>query len=264
MGATLLSRSTRRVSPTEIGLAYYERARRVLNDAVEADALVSSTQSEPVGPLRISVAADFGVHCLSPLVGNFLHEHPDITLDIVLNNRRVDLVSERFDVAVRIGDVEDASLGARKLFETENRLIASPSYFQKFGRPMTIDDLNKHALLHVSDNATPGVWKLRTRAGEVRNFQSTGSLTVNDGQSLLNAVIAGHGIAYLPSFLFGDALAQGLVDLALPTLPADTQGIYAVYPRGRLSQPKVRALVDFLSDAFAAGGRGNAEFRVSA
>ena len=254
LGARLLNRTTRRVSPTEIGLAYYDRARRVLNDAGEADALVTSMQSAPTGLLRISVATDFGVNHLSPVLGDFLQEFPEITVNMVLNNRYVELISEGFDMAIRIGEMEDSSLRARKLAETTKRMIASPAYLAKHGRPARIDDLNEHKLLHYSNNAAGNVWKITAPSGEKRQVRAAGWLTVNDGQSLLNAAIAGLGIAYLPSYLYGDAMARGLVEDAIPVLPQDTQGIYAVYPPGRFTQPKVRAFIDFLVHAFADKG----------
>jgi DNA-binding transcriptional LysR family regulator len=254
LGARLLNRTTRRVSPTEIGLAYYDRARRVLNDAGEADALVSSMQSAPSGLLRISVATDFGVNHMSPILGDFLVDYPDITVNMVLNNRFVELISEGFDLAIRIGEMEDSSLRARKLTETTKRLIAAPGYFEQFGRPEKIDDLNNHKLLHYSNQSAGNVWKLTAPSGEKRQVRTQGWLTVNDGQSLLNACVSGLGIAYLPSFLYADALRQGLVEEAMPELPKETQGIYAVYPPGRYTQPKVRTFIDFLVDAFKEKG----------
>ena len=253
----LLNRTTRRVSPTEIGLAYYDRARRVLNDAGEADALVTSMQSAPSGLLRISVATDFGVNLLSPILGEFLQEYPEITVNMVLNNRYVELISEGFDMAIRVGDLEDSSLRARKLTETSKRMIGSPGYFQKFGRPMKIDDLNEHKLLHYSNQANGNVWKVTAPSGEKRQVRSNGWLTVNDGQSLLNAAIAGLGIAYLPSFLYADAMRAGQVEEAIPGLPVETLGIYAVYPPGRFTQPKVRAFIDFLARRFLEKGPDN-------
>ena len=113
LGARLLNRTTRCVSATEIGLAYYDRARRVLSDAGEADALVASMQSAPAGLLRLSVATDFGVNHLSPILGDFLQQFPDITVNMVLNNRYVELISEGFDMAIRMGDLEDSSLRAQ-------------------------------------------------------------------------------------------------------------------------------------------------------
>ena len=254
LGARLLNRTTRRVSPTEIGLAYYDRARRVLNDAGEADALVTSMQSAPSGLLRISVATDFGVNHLSPVLGDFLQEFPDITVNMVLNNRYVELISEGFDMAIRVGELEDSTLRARKLTETTRRMVASPEYFERYGRPQKIDDLNEHKLLHYSNNANGNVWKLTAPSGEKRQVRTAGWLTVNDGQSLLNAAISGLGIAYLPNFLFAEAMKDGLVEEAIPDLPADNQGIYAVYPPGRFTQPKVRAFIDFLVHSFANKG----------
>lgn len=170
LGARLLNRTTRRVSPTEIGLAYYDRARRVLNDAGEADALVTSMQSAPSGLLRISVATDFGVNHLSPVLGEFLSDFPDITVNMVLNNRYVELISEGFDMAVRIGELEDSTLRARKLTETTKRMIAAPSYFEKYGRPRRIDDLNEHKLLHYSNQSSGNVWKVTAPSGESVRF----------------------------------------------------------------------------------------------
>ena len=250
LGARLLNRTTRRVSPTEIGLAYYDRARRVLNDAGEADALVTS----PSGLLRISVATDFGVNHLSPVLGEFLQEFPDITVNMVLNNRYVELISEGFDMALRIGDLEDSTLRARKLTETTKRMIAAPAYFEKFGRPQRIDDLNEHKLLHYSNQSNGAVWKVTAPSGEKRQVRTAGWLSVNDGQSLLNACIAGLGIAYLPSYLYYEAMAEGLVEDAIPDLPEETQGIYAVYPPGRFTQPKVRAFIDFLAQTYTGKG----------
>ncbi len=257
LGARLLNRTTRRVSPTEIGLAYYDRARRVLNDAGEADALVSSMQSAPSGLLRVSVATDFGVSMLSPIIGDFLQDFPDITLNMVLSNRYVELISEGFDMAIRIGELEDSSLRARRITETAQRMIASPSYFQRHGRPLRIDDLTEHKLLHYSNQPAGSVWRITAPSGEKRQVRGSGMVMVNDGQSLLNAAIAGLGIAYLPSFLYGAAMRAGQVEDAIPDLPREVLGIYAVYPPGRFPQPKVRAFIDFLADRFAGKGADN-------
>lgn len=255
LGARLLNRTTRRVSPTEIGLAYYDRARRVLNDAGEADALVTAMQAAPSGQLRISVATDFGANHLSPVLGEFLREFPDITVNMVLNNRYVELISEGFDMAIRIGEMEDSTLRARKLAETTMRMIAAPSYLERYGVPQRIDDLNDHKLLHHSSQSGGSVWKLTSPSGEKRQVRTAGWLTVNDGQSLLNACISGLGIAYLSSFLCDEAIAKGQVVSLMTDLPTERQGIYAVYPPGRYTQPKVRAFIDFLVHQF--GGKGD-------
>jgi DNA-binding transcriptional LysR family regulator len=250
LGARLLNRTTRRVSPTEIGLAYYDRARRVLNDAGDADALVTSMQSAPAGALRVSLAKDFGVNHVSPVVGEFLRDFPDITLNLVLEDRHAELISEGFDLAIRIGELEDSSLRARKLAETHRQMIASPDYLARHGRPRRIDDLNAHNLLHYSNQANDSVWRITAPSGEKRQIRTTGWLTVNDGQSLLTAAINGLGIAFLPSFLYADALRDGRLVPAVDGLEPETLGIYAVYPPGRYVQPKVRTFIDFLVDRF--------------
>jgi DNA-binding transcriptional LysR family regulator len=254
LGARLLNRTTRRVSPTDIGLAYYDRARRVLTDAGEADALVASMQSAPSGLLRVSVATDFGVGHLSSILGDFLQAHPDITVNMVLNNRFVELISEGYDMAIRIGEMEDSSLRARKIATTARRMVASPDYVAKYGRPARLEDLGAHRLLHYSNPSSGNAWRVTTHSGEKRHLRMNGALTVNDGQSLLNAAIAGLGIAWLPSFLFCEAMRDGLVVDVMPDLPVEELGIHAVYPPGRFIQPKVRAFIDFLVARF--GDRG--------
>lgn len=254
LGARLLNRTTRRVSPTEIGLAYYDRARRVLNDAGEADALVSSMQSAPTGLLRVSVATDFGSLHLSPVLGDFLSQYPDMSVNLELDNRYIELISEGYDAAICVGEMEDSTLCARKIADSTLRMVASPKYLEVHGRPRRIDDLSAHKLLHYSNQSNNAVWKMTSLSGEKRHVRTTGSFTVNDGQSLLNAAINGLGIAYLPSFLYHTAMDTGLVEDVMPELPKERQGIYVVYPPGKFTQPKVRAFIDFLVMTFAKKG----------
>ena len=135
-------------------------------------------------------------------------------------------------------------------------MVASPAYLAKHGRPERIDDLNAHRLLHYGTDAGSAVWKLTAPSGEPRQVRTAGGLSVNDGRSLLNAAISGVGIAYLPAFLYADAMAEGLVEDVLPDLPVETLGIHAVYPPGRFTQPKVRAFIDFLADRFGGADTG--------
>lgn len=254
LGARLLNRTSRRVSPTEIGLAYYDRARRVLNDAGEADALVSSMQSAPTGLMRVSVATDFGSLHLSPVLGDFLSQYPDMSVNLELDNRYIELISEGYDAAIRVREKEDSTLRARKIADSTLRMVASPKYLEVHGRPRRIDDLSAHKLLHYSNQSNNAVWKMTSLSSEKRHVRTTGSFTVNDGQSLLNAAINGLGIAYLPSFLYHTAMDTGLVEDVMPELPKERQGIYVVYPPGKFTQPKVRAFIDFLVITFAKKG----------
>lgn len=254
LGARLLNRTTRRVSPTEVGLVYYDRARRVLTDAGEADRIVTAMQSAPSGVLRLSVATDFGVTLLSPVLDAFFAECPEVSVQMVLNNRYVELISEGFDMAVRVGEAEDSSLRSHKITESTRRLIASPNYLQQYGRPQRIEDLSQHRLLHHGNHASANLWRLIGPSGEERQVRGAGLLSINDGQSLMNAAIRGLGIAYLPSFLYHQAMERGEVVDVMPDLPKTRLGIFAVYPPGRFTQPKVRAFIDFLMAQFADSG----------
>ena len=251
LGTRLLSRSTRRVSPTEIGLAYYHRASRILNDAGEADALVATLHATPTGRLNVSAASDFGIHQISPRLGRFIAEHPNVSVNLSLNNQHIDLISEGFDVAILMGKLCDSSLRARKLCDTRMRLIASNGYLNQFGCPAGIDALADHQLLHYSNRPDDRIWKLTDPDGTSRQVRIPFGLSINDGQSLVNAAIDGLGIAYLPEFLCDKALQAGQVIDVIPQLPPVYQSIHAVYPPGRFIQPKVRAFIDFLVAEFA-------------
>ncbi len=226
----------------------------MLNDAGAAQALVSSMQSAPSGLLRIAAAGDFGSAFLSPVLGPFLARYPDITVTMELGEPTAGPIPEGFDVAVRVGALENSTLRARRLALTVPRLVASPAYLTRAGRPARIDDLDGHSLLHRSGRPGGATWTLVDPSGELRAVRTGGGLSVNDGPSLLNAAIAGLGIACLPSFLFWEAMDRGLVVDALPALPEVRQEIHAVYPAGRFTQPKVRAFIDFLVETFREQG----------
>ena len=257
LGARLLNRTTRRVSPTEIGLAYYDKAKQVLVDAVEADAMVSSMQSVPRGPIRLAASTDFGGTHLSSALGNFLGLYPEVSVDMVLSDRNVDPIANGYDLVIRVGQQQDSSTMARKLATTRLKIVGSPSYFEKHGMPKKIDDLNQHSLLHYSNQPSGNVWKLKSATGESRLVRASGNLTANDGHSLLQAAEADLGIAFLPCFLYHDALAKGRLIPALDDLPQQNQNIYAMYPHGQYTQPKLRAFLDYLVEHFKDKGMGN-------
>lgn len=257
LAVRLLNRTTRRVSPTEIGLAYYDRVRGVLSDAAEADDMVTAMQALPKGALRISVPVSFGVKQVSRAVAAFLCRYPEVDVHMVLDDRFVELVAEGFDLAIRIGVLEDSALKARKLAEARRLLVASPGYLARMGTPATLDDLNRHHLLHYSNLATGNFWRLRSASGEARQIRVGGRLTANNGESLMRAAAAGLGIAMLPDFIIGHAVRSGELVEVLPGRGDDPLGIYALYPEGRFTQPKLRAFVDFLAEHFRGmGGDG--------
>jgi DNA-binding transcriptional LysR family regulator len=256
LGARLLNRTTRRVSPTEIGLAYYDKAKQVLVDAIEADAMVSSMQIAPRGSIRLACTPDFGGNHLSGVLGDFLGQYPEVSVDMVLSNRNIDPVADSFDLVIRVGQQQDSSIMAKKLAATRMQIVGAPSYFETNGMPTRIDDLNQHSLLHYSNQPSGSAWKLESATGEKRVVRSSGNLTANDGHSLLQAAEAGLGIAFLPCFLYHKALENGRLISVLNELPVQSQDIFAMYPHGQYTQPKLRAFLDFLADHFKGKGMG--------
>lgn len=254
LAVRLLNRTTRRVTPTEIGLSYYDRAKAVLADAADADSMVTAMQSAPKGALRISVPVSFGIKHVARAVALFLQEYPEVEVNMVLEDRFVELVAEGFDMAVRIGHLEDSSLRARKLAEARTVIAASPAYLARAGTPRSLDDLGDQMLLHYSNLSTGNSWRLRGPSGEERHVRVGGRLTANNGEALLKAAEAGLGITLLPAFLLGDAIERGRLVELLPNRRAAPLGIYALYPPGRYTQPKLRALIDFLADHFRGQG----------
>ena len=254
LGARLLNRTTRRVNPTEIGLAYYDRVMNVLSSATEADEMVTAMQTAPRGALRVSAPVTFGTLHLSGLISEFLGAYPELSVNMVLDDRFVELVAEGFDVAIRIGKLEDSSLRARKLAESNSYMVASPAYLKAHGTPQRIEDLSDHTLLHYSNLSTGNFWKLRNKSGEERQVRVGGRLTANNGASLKKAAEDGLGISLVPAFILGDAVERGTLVKLLPDIQMAPLGIYAVYPPGQFMQPKLRAFIDFLAESLK--GRG--------
>ena len=254
LGARLLNRTTRRVSPTEIGLDYYDRAKKVLSDAAEADEMVTSMQASPKGRLKISMPVSWGLKYGRQVISKFLIAYPDITVDLVLDDRFVDIISEGYDLAMRIGTLSDSTLKARKFGETRSLIVASPAYLSRHGRPEKIDDLNNHHLLHYSITSNPNIWKLVSKTGEERQVRTQGALMANNGDILLQGALDGLGIAYLPSFFLCDLLRENKLVVVLEDHPQPVFGLHLVYPPGLYTQPKTRAFIDFVADCFKGKG----------
>lgn len=254
LAVRLLNRTTRRVSPTDIGLAFYDRAIAVLKDANEADEMVTAMQSDPRGQLRISAPVSFGMRHLMPVITEFLATYPSVSINVVFEDRFTELVAEGYDAALRIGQLEDSSLRMRTLASAQIVLVASPDYLAKHGTPKTIDDLSDHTLLHYSLTTSGNVWRLISPSGEERQVRVGGRLTANNGDALMLAAEQGLGIANTPSFILCDAMKSGRLVQVLPDLPARELGIHLVYPEGRYLQPKLRVLIDFLAEKYR--GRG--------
>ncbi len=250
LGARLFHRTTRSLHLTEAGRAYFERASRILSDLDDADRAVSRLQAAPRGRLRISAPMSFGFLHLTPALADFLRLHPEVEMDVAMNDRVVDLVNEGFDVAVRIGILEDSSLIARRLAPARRAICASPDYLATRGAPRTPDDLKSHSCLVNSNLPAGREWRLTGPEGAVRPIGVNGPLSVNNGDAMRVAALRGLGLASLPTFIVGADLKSGaLVSVLDEFIPQDLT-ISAVYPHTRHLSPTVRAFVDFLAERF--------------
>ncbi len=248
LGARLLNRTTRRLSLTEVGAAFYERCARIVAEAEEAELAVSRLNATPRGTLKIDAPVNFGMQYLAPLLPSFMLRHPELRVDMTFNDRFVDLVEEGCDLAVRIGQLPDSSLVARKLAETRSVICAAPSYWDRHGRPREPADLAGHDCFAYSYLATGNEWRLKGPAGEVA-VRTSGSLTANNGDVLRQAAVGGLGVVAMPVFIVCDDLRSGRLEPVLRDYEPPTRGIYAVYPHNRHLSAKVRAFIDHLVDA---------------
>lgn len=250
LGVRLLNRTTRRLSLTEAGTAFYEGCRQLVADAEAAEAAVSHLASAPRGTLRVNAPMSFGQLHVAPAVPEFLASYPELSVDLQLNDRTVDLVQEGYDMAVRIGQLPDSSLIARRLAPLRRVAVAAPDYLDRRGRPSHPRELAGHDCLIYSYLASGREWRFHGREGELR-VQVEGRLEANNGDALLAAARQGAGIAWQPTFICGDDLRAGRLECLFPEWHDDDNvGIFAVFPASRNLSPKVRVFVDFLARRF--------------
>lgn len=251
LGAQLLNRTTRRLALTEAGQTYYERARRILDELHDAGLAVSRHHAVPRGTLRINAPMAFGTLDMGRWLPAFMARYSELKVDLVCNDRFVDLIEEGFDVAVRLArELPDSSLVARKLTTTATMLVASPDYLMRCGAPACPEDLASHNCLTYTLVPKPNEWTLTSPTGERTTVTVSGSFQSNTGIALRSAALAGTGIATSASFIvYGDLVRGDLVPV-LPDYRLAPRDIYAVYPHNRHLSPKVRAFVDFASEVY--------------
>lgn len=249
LGVRLLNRTTRALAPTEVGQAYYDRLRGILDEFDSLDALVKSRATSPRGRLKLTAPLTFGIVQLVPALNDFAASFPEIELDVSFTDRVVNLVDEGFDAAIRAGRAVDSSLIARKLCGMVTQLVAAESYIATHGMPKTPQDLAAHDCVIDTNFRDPLVWRFDGSSGAV-SVPVRGRLRYSNAEACLRAAEAGLGIANLPDFVTSESLAAGRVKSVLPEWDQDFGGIYALYPPGRHLAAKVRVLVDFLSTRF--------------
>ena len=250
LGARLFHRSTRTLALTEAGQSYYERMARILSDVEEANRAVTQLQAAPRGRLRVNAPMSFGFLHLAGVLPEFMARYPEVSIDLVMNDRFVDLVDEGFDVAVRIGGMADSSLIAKKLGPIRRVICASPDYLQKRGVPQTPDDLRGHECLCNTNGQSPHEWTFVRPDGGSWPVDVRGTITANNGDALRVAALKGLGLTLVPTFIVGADLQAGHLVTVLDPYMVQKLSMHAVYPTSRHLSPKVRAFVDFLFERF--------------
>lgn len=245
LGARLLNRTTRRISLTEAGQVYYQRTARLLGELEETEAAVGALQATPRGRLRINAPVTFGVLHLSTAVAEYMAAYPEVSIELTLNDRVIDLVEEGYDLALRIAQLADSNLIARRLAPCRTVLCAAPSYLESHGRPRQPLDLAEHNCLGYLYAQSREAWTFDGADGPV-SVRVRGTLEANNGDALRAAALLGLGIVLTPTFIVGAELRDGALIPLLPEYRTPEVGIHAVYPHSRHLSAKVRSFVDFL------------------
>jgi DNA-binding transcriptional LysR family regulator len=246
--ARLLLRSTRGLTTTETGQAYYESAKRAIALVDEADGVARGVNTELVGKLRVCAAVTFARLHIIPHVKKFLERHPALEVEVMLDDRQIDLLEHGVDVALRMGDLGDSSMTARRIATGQRMAVAAPAYLAEHGRPQIPADLAQHeAVVYLRDSGGATTWSFERDSTEV-SVTVGGRLRVNAAEGVRAAVCSGVGVAIVSEWMFAPELASGAVERLLPEWNLPSIDLWAVYPAGRLASTKARAFTAFVQE----------------
>jgi DNA-binding transcriptional LysR family regulator len=249
LGVKLINRTTRSTSLTGAGRQYYEAAVKLIGDVSELNALTSDAETSLEGPLRLAAPLSFGLCHLSKAIDVFSGEHPGLTFNIDFSDRHVDLVEKGMDLAIRITDLKDSSLRARRICPIQLVLCASPGYLQTHGTPLKPDDLKDHQVLSYDIGAGTAL-KLADGQGNEQQVHVASRMVANNGDFLRDMALSGHGIVLLPTFIVWQSLASGQLVSILESYTPAPLSAWAVYPQTRYLSHRVRLFIDFLVERF--------------
>ena len=244
LAVRLLLRSTRGLTPTEAGLAFFERAKRAIEEADEADNEARGAANGLTGNLRICAAVTFGRMHIVPHLGPFLEQNPELTIDLMLDDRNVNLVEEGVDVALRMGTLSDSNLTARKIAECRRVLLGTPAYFEQHGEPACPADLSQHQAV-IYTLAGGAHWPFK-KADEEQTVTVNGRIRVSAAEGLREAVLAHQGLTMASAWMFAPELATGVVREVMTEWKLPIQELWAVFPTGRMASAKARAFVEYV------------------
>jgi len=253
IGARLFNRTSRRLALTDAGQRLSERAARLLADGEAAESEALAQSASPRGLVRLAVPMTFGVKIVAPLLPEFLETYPEVSIDLHLSDATVDLIGDGFDAGLRIARLPDSSLIARRLCGMPRYTVAAPSYLKRYGRPTHPMQLADHKCFGYAYLSTPNVWHYTNASGEQASVRPGGPLRVNNGEALMPALLAGLGIADLPEFIAGEAIASGEVEVILKGWKQPEGAVHLVTPPGGPRPARVEVLAEFLTRKFAKG-----------
>src|SRR5947199_168913 len=253
LSARLFNRTSRRLALTDAGQKLSARAARLLADGEAAENEALAQSGAPRGLVRLAVPMTFGVRAVAPILPDFLKAYPVVAIDLHLSDAMLDLIGEGFDAGLRIASLPDSSLIARRLCAMPRYTVASPAYLKQHGRPTHPMHLAQHRCLGYSYLSNPGIWHYTNSKGEQASVRPAGPLRVNNGEALMPALLAGLGIADLPDFIVGAAIAAGEVEVILNDWKQTEGAVHLVTPPGGPRPARVEALAAFLAKRFARG-----------
>ena len=248
LGTTLFHRTSRRLTLTDSGQKLAERAQRILTEGQCAEEEALDAASAPAGLVRIAAPLTFGIRHLSPILAEFLTDNPGIRIDLRLSDAFVDIVGDGIDIAIRIAELPDSSLRARRLGPVTAHVIGAPGYFDKHGRPRHPADLATHACFTYANTANPDIWRFRKAGGEEAAVRVDGPIRTDNGDAILPALRAGLGVAILPGFIIDEELAAGRLEAVLTDWSTGSAALHLITPPGTLRPARVEALIEFLTD----------------
>ncbi len=250
LGAQLLHRTTRKLGLTEAGNVYFEHCQRIARELDEAESAVGQLQSGPRGWLRVTAPYSLGTTWIAPLLGEFHARHPEVRVELILSNDTLDIIAGEIDVALRVGNLPDSNLAARKLSVFRTAVYATPSYIERFGEPLHPDDLIHHRALAMTKNREGNafIWALSDGEGKLRNFSVDPIVIANDPAALRGALLGGEGLMLTSDIMVRAYAEQGLVQRVLAGWRGPDFDFSALFPKGQVQSPKVRAFIDFLVD----------------
>lgn len=254
LGVRLLNRTTRRVNTTEAGRAYFERCIEILAQVDDTERQISSLHDQPKGILKINAPLSFGTLYLGDAIADFMTLYPELKIELDLTDRFIDPIEEGVDVAIRIANLQDSSLVARKLGETSALLVASPDYLARHGEPQKPSDLISHKCIHYGRSTHLQKWQFLRDDKEI-SVRINAIMCSNNGDILRSAALKGHGLSQIPTFIIGEDLKEGRLTEVLPDHRPAPMGIYAIYAPNRYLAAKTRIFIDFLVEHCATENR---------